>query len=61
MHYRGLHCLLLQLSWGLILLNSYLASAMLGLFGRSRERAGLFRGAVLAYPGMIRKSWGERP
>lgn len=59
-HYSGLHCLLLQLSWGLILLNLYLASALLGLFGRPRERAGLFRGVVLAYPGMIIKSWGER-
>lgn len=56
-HYPGPYAVLLQLSWGAILLSTWLGSKLMELRGGCPERTRLFGRAVRAFPGLMKKAW----
>ncbi len=57
LHYSKPRALLLQLSWGAVLLSTWLGSRLMELGGGCSERTRLFGRAVRAFPGLMKKTW----
>jgi len=57
LYYSKQRALLLQLTWGLVILNTWIASFLASFVGLGRIRSDLFGRVLAAYPSMLYETW----